>query len=1014
MPTLVDDGSLLRLGVGNGTIADIQPFDLGGAGIVTNEQPFDIEAPYVGVTNVQIFDLGLLIGTLNEQPFDLGEVASIINIQPFDIIANIPNPAIGNPQPNPPLAVTTTLTATALVGATTVSVASVAGIATGTTVYIGNNAYLVTNVAALVLTLAIGLVDVALSGTTVGVPAVNTTLSAPASIGATSVTVTDATAIVVGSVISITSSSGVTEYRTVTGVSGSVVSFSTPLGSSYGVGSGVAPPGPFLTAMMVFDKAGNSLGAITDYVINSPRSYAIREPGGMGFYIPRNSPDVALIASDRLVAVTNEVGLPVWAGTIATQDWTSSTVNVHCEDIFALLVGVPVELEMEILDNTPASGIYQAVIDLVNARRGLDGEIQWGVDFQSTNPFLGDLELSGDPLDALNEISNRSGTEFAWSATVSGNLSIALVVRDSFMAGAGVSLADGPGGNVASSPTYSVDPTTIINGIRITGNSTEIIRYVEDWADWAVHEFEPVVEIYADTGDFRRRIDLDMSVDFSISKNQQRALAQRTQDEVWDLYERYLYAMHDIMGRPNHEGWWYEGPTEEIEPELTKDNWHTHQELALFRDGRPAALVMKSDSTNAWVLVTYLMSTSRKVVNIYGFDSVYNQRLVDAVLAAGTYTIYEESGGRAQIYTQYTTGGESGWILDTTSITATLANGTRISLRGIRTPAAFRGRYVDLREPGYTITIRPPVSNVFSEGEVIGKIWPFERGRIRDWDPRRDGTGALLTKTTVYSGQLTTRPRWHNVPYSVGEAAETQLAEGIFVVDAAGVLADVIFVDSNAGFPIDAPPFQILVGDPLVAQEIMTVTATFGNRWSVQRGQTITAVTTTSSVSAGATVIPVTDSSNFVVGMKIIIGGETITLDAVAVGSLTTSTALTQSHPSGTTVTTNGLIFSHERGTLVRMLGGEAFEGFVYPYTWPEGEEYANNLLERLRLPSRLVSLNVTNENDDWATFQLGTTHAVNIQSEGPPGGVTATIRVIGLSPDEDNGVMEVIVEVLP
>lgn len=1010
--------NLLRLGVGHGVPVSNEVFDLGGAGIVTNNQVFDINAPLIGVFNNQVFDIAGFARGTSSQVFDIGAVQYITNSQVFDIIAQQSQPDPGVFDDPPVIAGETTLASPGIAGQNSVVLTNVGAIVAGTTVMIGTETLLVTSVSGSLVTFSRPFQFSYPIGTGVLVPRATVQLASPASPGATSVTVVDPTYLTVGMTIGLRSPSGPVEYRVITAITGSVVSFTVPLRASYPSGSALSQTANFVTGLAVFDKTGARLGQIVDYTINDARSYSIREPGSMSFYVPRNSPDVALIGSDHLVAVTNSSGLPLWVGTMANESWSGGTVTVNCEDAFALLVGVPIDVNIITEIETLASGVYQMVLDKVNTRRGLDGEIQWTLDATGSKLFLGDYEGTGDPLDILDIIATRSGTEFAWRGVISGNqLQMFLVVRDIFDEGFGVDLVDGVGGNVVEGPEYQVDPTAIINGLRLTGEQTTIAAYVEDWAEWAVFEIEPSVEIYADPGSFRRRIDLDINVDWSLSKSTQLMLGQKTQDDVWGLYERYLYALHDIQGRINDEGYVYEGPPEAIEPQLTADRWRTHLELAKYRDGRPITIVMRNDIEDKWLTVSMNFSANIKSTAIFGFGSLYYSRALNATLAAGTYTIYTESGGYAQVFSQYTTAGET-FEVDLASISAKLVpSGERISLRAIKRGSPLAGRYLDLREPTITITEVPPVPNIDAEGSQIANIWPRERQAIRNWDPRRDGTGAYLSKTTVYSGSLTTRPRWHLVPYSTGEEVETQLSQGLFYTDldwvpGGPVLADVVYVDSAAGFPVDDLPFDILVGDPLFQQEIMRVYAVFGNKWSVWRGISAAPVLTTASVSVGATSIPVADVSRFLTGQVVMIGAESVTIDTISGNNLNISVPLTNAYPVGTGVASAGLIKSWGAGDLVRLVGGTKFEGFKYPYTWPEGEIYAANLLERLRYPSRLVSINVTNENDDWSSVKLGSHHVVNIQTEGPPGGVTGTVRVIGMSPDEDAGSMELVLEI--
>lgn len=1026
MPAVYHDSAeaILRLGVaGPTTISMLMPFNLGAAGIIESDQPFSITGPLVGTSSSQPFNIAGLVGILSSQPFNLGAVAHVESAQPFNVIGSSLVLLQGTYQPPPALSVTVVATTPIAAGSNRIQVASTSGLSVGASVHVAGEPpmmVMITGITGLTLSVVPQLPVSYPAGTRIQKGAFNALLTAPAVNGASTITVDDTTGIVLNTILAITSTDGGVQFRAVRSVNGSILTLAASLGRGFATGSSVAQVGQFLPGMVIADKAGRILGAIYDYMVTAQRSYAIAEPGSMTFYVPRNSPDVSLIQSDRVVAMSNNLGMPLWVGTITTQEWSGSTGNIHCEDAYALLAGVPIEVEVEVADATRAWAIYKTVIDLVNKRRGADREMEWALAYSGSKPFLGDFSFSGDPDNALRTIADRSGTEYAWSgAIVDGFVRLTLDVADAFAPGTGVNLVDGDGGNVVSSPSYQVDPSTIINGLRLTGDQTDIKAYVDDWAEWAVYDTEPTIELYADTGDYRRRIDLDVNVDFSLSKKQQRALAQATQDDVWDMYERYVYAIHDLYGRPNHPSWTYEGPPAEIEKKLTKDKWHTHAELALFRDSRPAAIVMASSSS--WLAVTYNYTWDLKSTKIYGKSSVYKPDIAHLTFKAGSHKIYEESGGYARLYTTYTNAAQETWTVDIGTITAKLSTGKKIKLRGIRTPAALRGRYINVNDSGYA-NFRPysSVHNIDAAGSQIGHIWGIEKGQIRDWDPRRDGTGSYVSRKTVYNAKLTTRYRWHVVPFSTGEEAETQLDRGVFVVNATGTagrnLADEIYVESCASFPINRLPFDIVVGDPLEGnQEIMRVWRAFGNRWTVWRGQSIRSVTTTASVAAGAITVPVTDGSPFTSSMKIIVGSESKIVNEVAGNIVTLSTPLAGAWASGTTVTTSGLVFTHQVGSLVRLLRGSPFEGFKYEggYEWPEGLEYARNLLARLSRPSRLLTLRVANEADDWRSFAYGTTHTVDIQSEGPPGGVTGLVRCIGFSPSEEDGTMEVLVELV-
>ena len=79
---------------------------------------------------------------------------------------------------------------------------------------------------------------------------------------------------------------------------------------------------------------------------------------------------------------------------------------------------------------------------------------------------------------------------------------------------------------------------------------------------------------------------------------------------------------------------------------------------------------------------------------------------------------------------------------------------------------------------------------------------------------------------------------------------------------------------------------------------------------------------------------------------------------------------------------------------------------------WPDGIAYANALLAKWSVPSRLLTVQLANIGGDWATVATGSTHTLDLQTEGPSAGVTGTVRVVGFAPDDVVGTMELLVEV--
>jgi hypothetical protein len=78
---------------------------------------------------------------------------------------------------------------------------------------------------------------------------------------------------------------------------------------------------------------------------------------------------------------------------------------------------------------------------------------------------------------------------------------------------------------------------------------------------------------------------------------------------------------------------------------------------------------------------------------------------------------------------------------------------------------------------------------------------------------------------------------------------------------------------------------------------------------------------------------------------------------------------------------------------------------------WPDGLAFANALLAKWSVPSRLLTVQLANIGGGWATVAMGSTHTVNLQTEGLDAGITGTVRVLGFAPDDTEGTMELLVE---
>lgn len=712
--------------------------------------------------------------------------------------------------------------------------------------------------------------------------------------------------------------------------------------------------------MMVFDKAGTYLGSISAFnVVNPPvrylRSRRVQNEGGMTFSVSRHSPDFALIASDRLVRLQSMQGEKPWWGTMVPQIDALGSEEITCADPFTILrdglaITIPPsdsEDDSEIVnDGTPATAIYAKLMERHNDLRASTGEIQWELDLQGSRVFHGDLSVDADTLTALDMIVERSRTEYAWDSRLDGNRLVPILrVRDRFEPGAGAAFYDGPDGNIVSGAQVITDPTPLVFSLRLRGLETQLEKCLPDWAQWAAKNITPEITVQVDPGPFRNRQRRDESVDWGLSHAAIEAQCNAILDWLWGLYRSYVMAIHDIEGRPNHVGWAFNGFPDTYEPKTNgKDSgsrraWRTRLQLVELRPDEPASAVMISEghsqiNLREWLVVRYNRVTGEQNVTVWAIETAAGLELIKWEVGAGSAWLYRVSGDRVISRSSIAS---TGAFVDpyNTRIYDPFSRRWRWLRRIINGPFAL-AYYIDPNDNQNSFVnlgVDAALSTVSGDGSsLISKMYDFERFAIEDWDPRRDGIGARLSRPTVFFASPTTRARWHVVSFNIGADASTSLTTGISSGDTD------FEVDSIFGFPdpdLDTASFPFLATiDEGMNQEIILVISMIGTLWHVLRGQNGT--------------------------------------DAII----------------------------HEAGAPVKIFGAAAWSGFPFPYTWDQGTEWAEAELAELSKQKIDVNVHIAHFRGDQLTIDYGSSHAVDVATEGPPGRWTGSGRVIGWSTD--------------
>lgn len=789
------------------------------------------------------------------------------------------------------------------------------------------------------------------------------TLTVPVMPGDTSLTVSSTAGLTPGTILIVDGEAVVVAEVT----SGTTFTITSPFVGPHGTGGGVAGYGGFQPIIMIFDKGGTQLGVITEFGIQSPPTQALMTfraasaaQGSMTFTVPRTlddgvtpNPEATLVSEDRLVAVGLEVGGPLWAGSITVQESSGGVIQAECTDLFGQFVNTPsIEIDETVGASTPAWTLVSQVLTISNLRKAADNELTWGLEPTGTRPFRGaKFTTSADMSTTLEAIVENAGIELMWRADIVGTQLLAtLIASDRFEHVSAFEIKDGADGNIMARPRIIRDPTNVVHEITLTGEPSDLSDCLPDYASWAIRNSTPRVTVSVDPGPLRRRARLDVSVPWGYGATTISSLCSDTLDQVWDMYYSFLRAIHDMEGRPFHEGYEWEGvpstyfdSAESGAQALSRRVWRTRLQLVETYPNTPASAIYLSDAAcqvnrNEWVIVTYNRQAGVQSVRYWGIPDATGASMTLWHMNDFTSTvIYTVSGtriiGRTTItVTPGSTPGTGGFCESyNTRVYDPVANRYRQLRRLISSP--FNGRFFDPADPDISLTDLGAGAGIDlgERSQLVGKIYDFELYNIDLWDPYRDGIGIYTSKPTIFNGAPTTMGRWHLISYSSGANASTSLQYGISSTE-----QDIVVV-SAAGFPPPESadfPYKVAIDDGL-DREVVQVIGAAGLEWHVLRAQ------------------------------------------------------------DGTT----GII--HEPGAPVHRLGSTVPDGLtpVDP-PWPEGEAYARELLAMMSVATTTIELDVANIDDAWRAADFGEVLPITITTEGEGVGFDGTARVIGRSPD--------------
>lgn len=536
--------------------------------------------------------------------------------------------------------------------------------------------------------------------------------------------------------------------------------------------------------------------------------------------------------------------------------------------------------------------------------------------------------------------------------------------------------------SIVGEPRYMTDPAEKVNAITVTGIETDIANLVPDWARWAVKEVEPKVTRIIDLNesDERRMWDKEVSVEWSLSKAQQKQIAEAILDRLWTMYQSFLRAFHDRYGRIFHEGWKYEGPPDSIAAGLTRDKWWTRLELieapTLGGGIEPASLVMASSSKsrtnlNRWLIVRYDRLTQKQSVEMLPPELCLGPTVCKVTVAAnggpepgGQYRLWRVSGG---VYTSsqvVTVGTQQIWPVDSTDHRIASASVPAVTYKYGGYNTAARGTYtskyngVRVRKKPYTTagivkTLSQGQRFVVRQKTVTGTKVSGSRVWYGDYTGDRWVHSSLLTKESSLLTSSKMLRRIQSGTYAgwwLRTADDGYTLSCVRVSSVSGSTATYNNALLNKIYDVERQ--SIHLWDPRrdgIGQLVSRPTVFFGSLTTRQRWQITPWIgggggtSLLAGITPSATVFEVESYMEFGQGRTdfMITVGEGAAAEDMQVTDMDGNKVTVIRAQNGTTA------ILHEAGETVQEKNPQDFDGFEIDYDWPEGEAWADEYLAK-------------------------------------------------------------------
>lgn len=375
--------------------------------------------------------------------------------------------------------------------------------------------------------------------------------------------------------------------------------------------------------LLIFDRSGTRIGSIDAgpsdaprWTVTAPRTYRISEVEDFSFRIPLrdstgavvfDSAMAALIVEDNLIYIEDELtGLPGWGGSISDISFSGGVVDVKCLGGLGLLDHLDSGAIRQ--SGGTSDSIAASFIAAAAAKESAYGDTVLRLVVDGTTNNYGVWTYEGDCLQGLLQAASDLLAE-VWCESLLGSLAESLSFRIHWDARVAIDkttilMQDGPGGAIELGSQISFSSLEPVNRLRIVGQTTNFGQFLDYPAVASVlTDITPEVEFIdpAAKPNLRRREALTLTVNIGYSDDVQRAIARSVQTTYLGYFKSFLYAYHNVLGKPFLEGFDWSGMDGVVDVKLTARRYHTYQRLGVGTAG--AVVLSGTDGPGTSVVI---------------------------------------------------------------------------------------------------------------------------------------------------------------------------------------------------------------------------------------------------------------------------------------------------------------------------------------------------------------------------------------------------------------------------